>query len=76
MSGFSPEAFRRGLPALEKAGFPQANRWNNKRFIPAIITFWASQVDSGLSLLPESQDEVPDGQEVENFGNGRTQRRA
>jgi len=76
LSGYSPEAFRAALSGLEKAGFPQVSRWNSKRYIPAIINFWASQVDSCLSPVAESEDEAADGPEVENFGHGRTQRRA
>lgn len=74
LSGFSPEAFRLKVKELEAAGFPQVSRWNGKRFIPAIVNFWACQVDSTVQPKPVLVEDEKDGQEVENFGAG--QRRA
>lgn len=69
LSGYSLESFRSATADLEAAGFPQINRWNRKRYIPAILNFWAAQVDSAPIKKTESE---PDGQEVENFhGNQR-----
>ena len=46
LSGYTPEAFRKAVPALESAGFPQKSPWNGLRHIPSILHFWARQVDS------------------------------
>ncbi len=65
LSGYSPENFRQALRGLEAMGFPQVNRLNGKRFIPAILNFWTCQVDTSGVLAPKSEDE--DGPSVENF---------
>lgn len=75
LSGFSPEAFRKAAPKLEQAGFPQITRWNGKRFIPAIINFWACQIDASTGLPVELAEDDLDGPNVENFGHARSQRR-
>jgi hypothetical protein len=72
LSGYAVEKFRQALPDLTKLGFPQVSRLNGKRFIPAILNFWACQVDSALVPVPESAEE-PDGPEVETF-DGQTRR--
>jgi hypothetical protein len=71
LSGYSPEAFRSALAGLERVGFPQINTLNGKRFIPAIINFWACQIDSAMPPVPKSEDQDQDGPQVENFGHGR-----
>lgn len=57
LSGMSPEQFAKKVEALEVAGFPKPNSWNDKRFIPHIVGFW----DRG-GAIPEHAN----GNEVEN----------
>lgn len=60
--------FRAELPDLEKEGFPQVNRRNGRRFVPAIIDYWAKQLDAPRAEVPESRptnirdfEDTPDG---------------
>ena len=54
LSGYPVEGFRKAVPDLEKAGFPRKLPWNGLRFIPAILHFWARQVDSFKNPALES----------------------
>lgn len=65
LSGYSPEAFRKALPSLEKAGFPPVLPRNGQRFIPAIVDFWRREVDAVLTKAPESPP--ADETNLENF---------
>ena len=64
LSGFSVEAFRQQLPALEKLGFPRANPLNGKRPIPAILQFWRLPVNDPGLAPPESE---PDESTLEKW---------
>jgi hypothetical protein len=46
LSGYSVEGFKKALPTLEATGFPKNMPLNGLRFIPAILNFWAGQIDS------------------------------
>lgn len=46
--------FRGALPALEAEGFPRINPRNGLRFIPAIVDYWARQIDRAAPSVPES----------------------
>ena len=59
LSGYSVEVFRKDLPALEAVGFPKKSKWNDLRFIPSILHFWAREVDSFRnSDLESSFDDI------------------
>lgn len=56
MSGFPADGakFREALPEMEKEGFPRIDPRNNKRFVPAILNYWAKRVDVLAAAVPES----------------------
>jgi len=58
LSGYPADGdrFRKDLPDLEKAGFPKIDPLPGKRFIPAIVDFWARRVDA---LAQEAAKSTP-----------------
>lgn len=70
LSGYPSDGvkYRAALAEMENGGFPQVNPKNGLRYIPAIIDFWARQIDAPMRLVPECGT----GQRhLENFPNGR-----
>jgi hypothetical protein len=70
LSGLESDKYYSLLPRLEAAGFPRKSSWNNKRFVPAIVDFWARQIDGAISEVTKSEPEPQKG----NFTHVKGQR--
>ncbi len=71
LSGVGPAEFRQKVKEWEKKGFPRVTKENRKRYIPAIVAFWATRhnlTTVSPTNLQNTDDDDDDDVGTPNFG--------
>jgi hypothetical protein len=66
LSGVGPERFREKVEELEAKGFPKIHPFNGKRFIPAMVEFWA--IEQRNPSIFSKDGGGPRGEQRETWG--------